>query len=108
MTHTNTAQHTEGPWAISRHGTPDYAPQYGIYAEGGGPDLAIVTGPNSPANARLIALAPEMAEALRDAEAALDYREHRDNEELTRHGHNTMPASRTLSTIRAILARLQP
>ena len=33
---------TQGEWDTSRHGTPDYAPQYGVYADGATRDLAIV------------------------------------------------------------------
>ena len=33
---------TQGEWDTSRHGTPDYAPQYGVYAGNSPSDLAIV------------------------------------------------------------------
>ena len=33
---------TQGDWDTSRHGTPDYAPQYGVYAGNSPSDLAIV------------------------------------------------------------------
>lgn len=54
------AGHTPGPWEVSKHGTPDYAPQFGIYAEGRQNDLATVKGDSAEANARLIAAAPEL------------------------------------------------
>lgn len=60
-TNTNT-QHTPGPWAIIRHATPEYAKQYGIYAEESEcvADFAIVRGNNADADAALIAAAPEL------------------------------------------------
>ena len=33
---------TPGEWDTIRHGTPDYAPQYGVYAGNSPSDLAIV------------------------------------------------------------------
>ena len=33
---------TQGEWDTIRHGTPDYAPQYGVYAGNSPSDLAIV------------------------------------------------------------------
>ena len=33
---------TQGEWDTIRHGTPDYAPQYGVYAGNSPNDLAIV------------------------------------------------------------------
>ena len=33
---------TQGEWDTIRHGTPDYAPQYGVYAGDSPSDLAIV------------------------------------------------------------------
>jgi len=61
------ATHTPGPWNISKHAAPDYCPQFGIYADGAAAhsDLAIVKDENAQANARLIAAAPELLEALR-------------------------------------------
>ena len=53
-----------GPWHASRLATPEYAPEFGIYAEGHRRDLAQVVGPNSAADARLIAAAPELLTAL--------------------------------------------
>lgn len=54
-----------GPWYYTRLATPDYAPEFGIYAEGWAErDIARVVGPNSEANATLIAAAPELLRAL--------------------------------------------
>ena len=58
------SKHTLGPWEISRHATPDWHPQYGVYAEGERNDLAIVTGENAEADAKLIAAAPELKQAV--------------------------------------------
>lgn len=57
--------HTPGPWEISKLATPDYAPEFAIYA-GPGPKVAIVTHGNSEANAKLIAAAPDLLAALQD------------------------------------------
>ena len=61
------ATHTPGPWNVSRHATPDYAPQFGIYAGESARDLAIVKGDNAAADAALIEAAPELLAALEDA-----------------------------------------
>lgn len=68
----NTQAHTSGPWGVSRHATPESFPQFGVYAESvNGRDLAHVvshgtaTSAETESNARLIAAAPEMLEALR-------------------------------------------
>lgn len=58
--------HTPGPWAISRLATPDYAPEFGIYAEGSQRDLARVFGDNSAADAALIRAAPMLLAALQE------------------------------------------
>ena len=59
---------TPGPWAISKHATPDYAPQFGIYANGGcRPDFIIVKGESAEADATLIAAAPNLLTILEDA-----------------------------------------
>ena len=63
-------KHTPGTWAVSKHGTPAYAPQFGVYAEGAN-DHVIVRGENAEADAALIAQAPDLLEALRQAERAL-------------------------------------
>lgn len=62
------ATHTSGPFAISRNATPDYAPQYSIYAESGnGNDIAIVKGDNAERDAALFAASPDMLAALENA-----------------------------------------
>lgn len=53
--------HTPGSWEISRCATPNYAPQYAVYA---GPGPAVAMGVDSEANARLISAAPDMYRAL--------------------------------------------
>jgi hypothetical protein len=60
-TTTTIDRHTPGPWNVSRHATPDYAPQYGVWSEEDGKDLAIVKG---AANAKLIAAAPDLVHTL--------------------------------------------
>ena len=57
--------HSPAPWNVTRHGTPAHTPQYGVYSEECPRDLAIVTGPNAKADARLIAAAPDLLEALK-------------------------------------------
>jgi hypothetical protein len=52
-------QHTPGPWKISRHATPDYAPQYGVYTENNR-HIATVRGEHAEEDARLVASAPEL------------------------------------------------
>jgi hypothetical protein len=68
-------QHTPEPWELTRHATPDYAPQCGIYSEDHPADFAIVKG---EANARRIVACvnackginpeavPDLLEALQD------------------------------------------
>lgn len=51
-----TETHTPGPWKVSKHGTPDYAPQYGIH--NGGNDFCIVKSHKGDAD--LIAAAPNL------------------------------------------------
>ncbi len=63
----NMNEHTPGPWNISKLATPDYAPEFGIYAGDEQRDLARVVNANSEANARLIAAAPELLETCRFA-----------------------------------------
>ena len=59
------AQHTPGPWSVSKLATPDYAPEFAIHA--GDDDLARTMNGDSEANARLIAAAPELLELVRSA-----------------------------------------
>lgn len=55
--------HTPGPWTL-----------FDRLVQGrGGAPVAAVHGPHAYANARLIAAAPELLAALKDAYAALDY-----------------------------------
>jgi hypothetical protein len=53
-------KYTPEPWNVSKHATPDYAPQYGIYANNREYDHVIVKGENAEMDARLIAATPEM------------------------------------------------
>lgn len=64
--------HTPGPWNISKLATPDYAPEFGIYAEGERNDLARVINENSEANAMLIHAAPKMLRLCERACLALE------------------------------------
>lgn len=66
------ATHTPGPWNVSRHATPDYAPQFGIYAGESARDLATVTGDNAAADAALIEAAPDLLAACEAAAASVD------------------------------------
>jgi hypothetical protein len=63
----NKDQHTPGPWAIARCGENDPKP-CGIYSEGIATGMVCSIGTqheSAQANARLIASAPELLEALR-------------------------------------------
>lgn len=51
---------TPGDWQASKLASPDYAPQYAIYAGDSRNALAVVTGPNAKGDADLIAAAPSM------------------------------------------------
>jgi len=55
-----TKPHTPGPWNMITHATPEYAPQFGIYADGQQFDFGIIRGADAKANARLIAAAPDL------------------------------------------------
>ena len=50
---------TQGKWEVSKHGTPDYAPQYGIRNSKGN-DFCIVKGVSAEEDAHLIATAPKL------------------------------------------------
>ena len=52
-------QHTPGPWATSRDAVPEWHTQITVYEEATGKRVATVF--ETPANARLIKVAPEMA-----------------------------------------------
>ncbi len=56
--------HTPGPWNIIKLATPEYSPEYGIYAGDSQNDLARVINDNSAANALLISAAPELLATL--------------------------------------------
>lgn len=61
---------TPGPWAISRNATPDYAPQFAIYSESEGGNIAPAV--NGEANANAIALLPELVDAIGDIISSSD------------------------------------
>ncbi len=68
-------KHTQGNWEVSKHGNND---SFGVHAEGCANDLAIVIGGNeqggeAEANAKLIAAAPDMLEALQACMDSFDY-----------------------------------
>ena len=63
-------EHTRGPWLISRHGTPEYAPQFGIYSASCPHDFVIVK--SSTADAELITRAPELMAENRQLREALE------------------------------------
>jgi len=65
------AAHTPGPYRVSRHATPDYAPQYGIVSESDGRDIATVKGDNAKADASFFAAAPELFDRLCDMVARM-------------------------------------
>ena len=65
---------TPGEWEIGKHATPDYAPQFGIYAGAAARDHVIVKGEHAEADARLIAAAPELLAALQAIDAYEDDR----------------------------------
>jgi hypothetical protein len=61
------ATHTPGPWNTSKLASPDYCPQFGVFADfDANRDLAIVKGERAKADAALIATAPELLTALRE------------------------------------------
>jgi hypothetical protein len=47
-------KHTPLPWEISKHGTPECHPQFGLYAEGCHRDHVIVKGDNPKEDAEFI------------------------------------------------------
>jgi hypothetical protein len=58
-------------WEITKHATPEYSPQYGIYEEGSQNDFCIVKGEESLA--RLISAAPDLLEACEWAAKSLHH-----------------------------------
>lgn len=82
---------TQGTWEASKHATPDYAPQYGIYADGEQNDLCTVKSENAKDDARLIAAAPNLLEACKLAATALkDHLQYDTGESLERDGFNAV------------------
>lgn len=66
-----TEQHTPGPWIAKP--TASLGPQFVVYPEAAGPDIAIIYDHgNTEANACLIAAAPELLNALEIAVASLE------------------------------------
>ena len=69
---------TQGEWTICKHATPEYAPQFGIYA-GDSRDFCIVKGDkadNAKDNAHLIAAAPKLLEACKGIMNAVCFGDH--------------------------------
>lgn len=56
-------ENTTQEWNITKHATPDYAPQYGIYKNDDSHDFCIVKGDNAEQDANLIASAPQLLKA---------------------------------------------
>ena len=63
---------TQGDWQITKHGTPDYAPQYGIYS-GESNDFCIVKDENAEDNAALIAAAPKLLAMCKEIDEIIAY-----------------------------------
>jgi len=61
---------TPGPLEYSRHATPNYVPQFGIYA--GNKGIATVMGDNAEADTKRFAASPELQSALEDCIGVLD------------------------------------
>lgn len=55
---------THETWNVCRHGTPDYAPQFGIYTGSETRDFATVSGDDAERQANLCAAAPDLLAAL--------------------------------------------
>ena len=88
-------------WNVTRHATPDYAPQFGVYADGESHDFGIIRGEDAERRARLIAHLPEL---LRDLDRIAD-----DLENPQRFGHvayvsRASAAARLRSAIREATA----
>jgi hypothetical protein len=84
--------HTPGPWTTSRDAVPEGIVQITVYAEQDGERVATVF--QSEANAPLIAAAPDLLDACRDAEQYLGATE-------------SGPPSTLLRTVRAAIAKAQ-
>jgi hypothetical protein len=70
-------KHTPLPWLTTKHGTPAYSPQFGVYAEGEPKDHCIVKGDSAEADSEFICRAVnshyELLEALMVAEVHLGW-----------------------------------
>jgi hypothetical protein len=65
------SKHTPGPWTFHRASSCDRGDSYGVRAPA--PHYCVIPTLNiNPADARLIAAAPDLLEALKDALCALD------------------------------------
>jgi hypothetical protein len=84
MTTTKTAEHTPGPWTVNEGGIqgPNSTPICWGYHE----DFGALIFPILPANARLIAAAPDLLEALKILAARIDEGMHGFSETLFKHG----------------------
>lgn len=56
--------HTPSPWFVAKAATPAYAPEFIIYCEANDYTIARVVNESSEDNARLIAAAPDLLDAL--------------------------------------------
>lgn len=93
--------HTPKDWSVCRHATPDYAPQYGIFAGDSQSDLAIVRGNNAESNAHLIASAPDLLSTLENLRnEAVGYLA-----DLNRHGVDTITLRGAIKQAEAVIAK---
>jgi len=80
---------TQEEWEVSKHATPEYAPQYGVYVDGERNGFCIVTGEDAEAKAHLISAAPIFADVcnwledvmLGDSNIWITIREHEGSKE---------------------------
>ncbi len=97
INNSNTSEHTPGPWAISKHATPEHSPQFGIYSDEAANDHCIVKEANAEADARLIAAAPDLLAALKDTLSLVVGQFH--------DGTNTTCVQRTIDSARTAIAK---
>jgi len=75
-------KHTPLPWLTTKHGTPAYSPQFGVYAEGEPKDHCIVKGDSAEADSEFICRAVnshyELLEACKVALVHLDETLHKE------------------------------
>ncbi len=64
---------TQENWEVTKHATPEYAPQYGVYVEGERNDFCIVKGEDAEAKAHLIAAVPKLLAACRHGAASIHH-----------------------------------